>query len=194
MLDEWCARYSDDDVKKALAKAELGDFVFSLANGMDTVVAGAAGMSNLAQEAAIAKAKEIAAEAAADEAAAKLAEAKAAEVAAAAAGKTVEEMQRQEKKSKPSRSKEDNSATTTNSSGFMELSIFHAQLICLARIILRKPSVVLFDCVARHITRRTERKVIRTIVDKMADLDTAIIASDRVRFVLLQSLSRATTL
>ena len=54
----------------------------------------------------------------------------------------------------------------------------------MARVVLRKPRVLLLDAVTRHLTRSAERRLLRRLWADVAELETAVVVTDRVSEVV----------
>lgn len=64
--------------------------------------------------------------------------------------------------------------------GFVQLTPYQAQVLCLARVVLREPKVFLFDAVTRHVVVPELRQRLQTMMDKVSELESTIMVSDQV--------------
>ena len=64
--------------------------------------------------------------------------------------------------------------------GFVQLTPYQAQLICVARVVLREPKVYLFDAVTRHVRVPELRQRLQAVMDKVSELDSTIMVTDEV--------------
>jgi len=152
-----------------LTAVGLSDFVNSLPAGLNSMVAGIAGLKSLRQVEALRRAEEEARQRAADEAEERAEAARAAK----AAGYDIEEG--------PANEVDEDDGPEWAHGQFVRLSTFQRQQIALARAMLRKPHVYLFDAVLRHVESEEEKLQLQNIMDRISDMETVFTVSDTVR-------------